>query len=106
MCIRFLGPGLCWALLLPALAAEKTFDFDPSLAGKQPPGFTNVLLGDGPLGSWQVILDEVAPALPRLSDKAPVVTRKPVLAQTSAEAIDERFPILFFTGETFRDFQL
>lgn len=101
-----LGLGWLSAVTLSLQAAEKTFAFDAALAGRTPPGFTNVLLGEGPLGDWQIILDEVAPLLPRLSDKAPVVTRKPVLAQLSSGAIDERFPILFFTGDTYRDFQL
>jgi len=91
---------------LSANAAEKVFEFDAALAGKIPPGFTNVLLGGGPLGDWRIVMEELAPLLPRLSDKAPVVTRRPVLAQLSTEATDERFPILFFTGEAFRDFQL
>jgi len=99
-----LGLGLVFALT--AGAAEKVFEFDAALAGKTPPGFTNVLLGAGPPGDWQIMMEEVAPLLPRLSDKAPVVTRRPVLAQLSAEAIDERFPILLFTGLTVRDFLL
>jgi len=94
------------ALILTAPAAEKTFEFDAAKAGTTPPGFTNLLLGEGRLGDWQILLDEVAPALPRLSDQAPVVTRKPVLAQLSAEAVDEHFPILLYDGDTYRDFQL
>ena len=99
-------PGLFLLCALSVDAAEKVFEFDAALAGKTPPGFTNVLLGGGPPGDWRIEMEEVAPLLPRLSDKSPVVTRRPVLAQTSAEAIDERFPMLFFAGETFRDFQL
>jgi hypothetical protein len=102
----YLGIGLFSSLLLSARAAEKTFEFDASLAGQAPPGFTNVLLGEGPLGNWQVVMDEVTPLLPRLSEKAAVVTRRPVLAQLGQEAIDEHFPILFFTGDTYSDFQL
>ena len=96
-----------WCVLgLTVRAAEKTFDFDAALVGQSPPGFTNVLLGQGRLGDWQIRLDEVTPALPRLSELAPVVTRKAVLAQLSTEAIDEHFPILFYQGDTYRDFQL
>jgi hypothetical protein len=87
-------------------AAELAFSFDASAAGSQPPGFTNALLGGGSPGRWEVLMDEVTPTMPRLSDKAPVVSRKPVLAQLSGEAIDERFPMLWYGGETFRDFQL
>jgi hypothetical protein len=88
------------------MAAEKTFEFPADLAGQAPPGFTNVLLGDGAPGNWRIVMDEVAPLMPRLSEKAPVATRRPVLAQLSAEALDERFPMLLFTGDTYRDFQL
>jgi len=98
--------SLLVAGLLTAGAAEIKFEFDAALAGRTPPGFTNLLLGEGPLGDWQILMEEVAPLLPRLSEKAPVVTRKPVLAQLSSVATDERFPILLHTGETFRDFQL
>lgn len=106
MRIYLLVSSLVCGLVFSSVAAEKVFEFDAALAGQTPAGFTNLLLGGGAPGVWKVVMEEVAPLLPRLSDKAPVVTRRPVLAQLSSEAIDERFPILLFTGDTYRDFKL
>ena len=52
--------------------------------------------------SW----DEVPPLLAPLTDKAPAVTRRAVLAQTSQDPTDEHFPLFIYDGETFRDFRL
>jgi hypothetical protein len=51
-------------------------------------------------------MDEVPPLLAPLSPQAPVVTRRAVVAQTSTDPTDERFPMLIYDGETFRDFNL
>lgn len=71
-----------------------------------PAGFRSTVSGDGMPGEWKVILDEVPPLLAPLSDKAPVVTRRAVLAQTSRDKTDEHFPLLIFDGETYSDFTL
>jgi len=47
----------------------------------------------------------VPSAFAPLTDKAPDVSRHGVLAQTSGDATDERFPMLLFTGEKFRNFK-
>ncbi|MDW8309151.1 MAG: DUF1080 domain-containing protein [Verrucomicrobiales bacterium] len=96
-------------LLLAALgagAAERVFDFQEAPLNQPPPGFHSLLAGEGTPGDWRVILDEVPPLLPPLSDKAPVVTKRPVLAQLSRDRTDERFPLLVFEEETFGDFTL
>jgi len=48
----------------------------------------------------------VPPLLAPLSQQAPVVTRRAVVAQTSTDPTDERFPMLIYDGETFKDFNL
>jgi hypothetical protein len=100
---------LQWLILIcagPVCAAERVFEFGETAVDKTPAGFRSTLAGEGKPGEWKVILDEVPPLLAPLSDKAPVVTRRAVLAQTSRDATDERFPMLIFEGDTYGDFTL
>jgi len=94
------------ALALSVRGAERVFDFTDAPVNQTPPGFRSALAGQGKPGDWKVIMDEVPPLLAPLSDKAPVVTRRAVLAQLDADATDERFPLLIFDGETFGDFNV
>ena len=94
------------ALAFPALGAELTFDFGDSATDKPPPGFRSALAGTGKPGQWKIIMDEVPPLLAPLTAKAPVVTRRAVLAQLSQDPTDERFPLLIFDGDIFSDFTL
>ena len=71
-----------------------------------PTGFDNVLAGSGPPGEWKVIEDEVPSAFTPLTDRAPVTTRRSVLAQLNQDPTDNRFPMLIYNGETFDDFKL
>ncbi len=96
--------GLVWAL--PAPGAERVFDFSEFPADQTPPGFRSMVAGEGTLGEWKVVMDEVPPRLEPVSDKAPAPSRRAVLAQLSQEPNDERFPVLMFDGETFGDFEL
>ncbi len=104
MWIRIIWLGLI--LSVPGMAAERLFELDASLVGKIPPGFRSALFGEGSPAEWKVILDEVAPTLAPLTDKAPVVNRRPVLAQLSTDPTDERYPLLIFEDETYGDFTL
>lgn len=99
-----LGIGL--AVVLPAFGAERVFDFPGGPADKIPPGFRSVVAGTGPVGEWKVMMDEVPPMLAPLTEKAPVVTKRAVLAQLSQDPTDERFPMLIFDGDVFTDFTL
>ena len=102
---QFLCFGLALAAL-PALGAELKFDFGDSATDKAPPGFRSTLAGTGKPGEWKIIMDEVPPLLAPLTAKAPVVTRRAVLAQLSQDPADERFPLLIFDGDVFSDFTL
>lgn len=100
---------LVWLLILcawPVGAAEKLFDFSEAALDKTPAGFRSLLSGDGKPGEWKIVMDEVPPLLAPLSDKAPVVTRRPVLAQVSRDRTDERFPMLVYADDTYGDFKL
>jgi len=98
--------GMCLALALAASGAELKIDFGDFGAGQSPTNFHSVLAGGGQPGEWRIVMDTVAPLLAPLSPQAPVVTRRGVLAQTSTDPTDERFPMLVYDGATFDDFKL
>ena len=98
-----------WALALlalPAVAAERKFDFSDVRENQAPPGFRSVVTGQGKPGDWRVIMDEVPPLLPPLSPAAPAVARKAVLAQLAQDPTDEHFPLLIYEGDIIGDFTL
>ena len=85
-----------WIVLLfalPALAAERIFDFGAWPENQTPPGFRSAVTGKGKPGDWKVILDEVPPLLTPLNPATPVVTKRPVLAQLAQDPTDEHFQI-------------
>jgi hypothetical protein len=98
-----------WALVvlaLPAVAAERKFDFSDVRENQTPPGFRSAVTGQGKPGDWKVIMDEVPSLLPALTPGAPGVAKKPVLAQLAQDATDEHFPLLIYEGDTMGDFTL
>jgi hypothetical protein len=97
--------GLAGLLGLSAPAAELVFDLGDGATNRPPPGFTNLLAGKGAPGRWQIVMDELPSAFAPLTDKAPPM-RRPVLAQTSMDVTDERFPLLVYEKATFDDFTL
>jgi hypothetical protein len=98
--------GFWLVLALPAVGAEIKIDFGELAAGQMPTNFHIALAGGGRPGEWKIVMDEVPPLLAPLSPQAPVVTRRGVVAQTSTDLTDERFPMLIYDGGTFKDFKL
>ena len=98
---------LCLCLLLAAASrgAEIRFDFSDYQAGSTPTNFHSALAGSGQPSTWKIIMDDVPPLLAPLTDRAPSVTKRAVLAQTSQDATDEHFPLFIYDGETFKDFK-
>jgi hypothetical protein len=94
-----------FALVLKVSGAEMSFNFSDSPEGATPTNFQSVLGGGGQPATWKIIMDDVTSAFVPLTDKAPDVSRHGVLAQTSSDLTDERFPMLLFTGEKFRNFK-
>ena len=92
-------------LALSVYGAEIQFNFSDYPEGTTPTNFQAVLAGNGQPGAWSIVTAEVPPLLAPLTDKALVVARHGVLAQTSADPMDERFPMFIFTGEKFRNFK-
>jgi hypothetical protein len=93
-------------LALSVSGAEIKINFGDFAVDSTPTNFHRALAGAGKPGEWKIVMDEVPPLLAPLTDKAPVTTRRAVLAQTSADPTDERFPILVYDGETFQDFKI
>jgi hypothetical protein len=100
------GFWLALALALPAAGAEIKIDFSDVPTGQMPTNFHAVLAGGGPPAEWKTVMAEVPPLLAPISPLAPVVARRAVVAQTSTDPTDERFPMLIYDGETFKDFTL
>lgn len=75
----------------PAPAAEVKIDFDADSVGKVPAGFTTAVTGDGDKGKWEVREDDTAPSRPR------------VLAQTSTDSTDMRFPLCVCDATSAKD---
>ena len=103
MRILFFCLGL--ALASAASGAVLKFDFDELAAGSTPTNFVSALAGGGQPGDWKIVTDDVPPLLAPLTPQAPSVSKRPVLAQTSRNPTDERFPMFIYDRETFTDFK-
>jgi hypothetical protein len=101
------------ALILPAAGEEIKINFgdflqDQSLTNESLTNdFSSVLAGGGQPGDWKVVTDEMPSAFASLSSNAPpAVNHIPVLAQVNTDPTDERFPMLIYKKENFKDFQI
>jgi len=95
--------GLMLAFASPG--AVINFDFSDVSAGSAPTNFVSALAGGGQPGDWRIVLDDVPPLLAPLTDKAPAESKRAVLAQTSRNPTDERFPMFIYEREKFSDFK-
>jgi len=85
----------CCVLALSVRGAELVLDFGKPDGPPGPPGFTNVLAGKGRPGIWRAVVEDL-----------PGATNQMVLAQTSMDVTDERFPMLIYEPAKFDDFTL
>jgi hypothetical protein len=69
----------------------RVINFDTYSPGKTPPGWTFAATNRGGPARWEVVKDQTAPTPPY------------VLAQTSSEAVRDRYPIAIFDGISLRD---
>ena len=99
---------LCLALALPVMGAEIKFNFgDFSQSRALTNDFRSALAGGGRPGNWKIVTDEMPSAFtPLLSSNAPAMNHISVLAQLDTDPTDERFPMLVYTKENFKDFTL
>jgi len=77
-----------------AQTGKRVWNFDQDTVGKMPPGFTSALTGQGQIGQWAVTKDDSAPSPPK------------VLAQTSADPTDYRFPLAIADDTNYKDLAL
>ncbi len=107
--MRKLLLGLAFTLVLPALGAEIKIDFSDLSTNEPLPGFHSALAGGGEPGDWKIIMDQMPSAFTPLTSQAsrtPTMTQHAVLAQLSQDPTDERFPMLIYDKEVFKDFKL
>ncbi|OLE57811.1 MAG: hypothetical protein AUG13_02165 [Chloroflexi bacterium 13_1_20CM_2_59_7] len=71
-----------------------TYNFDNDSPGGTPTKFHSARTGQGTEGKWVVMADPTAPSKPN------------VVAQTSADSTDYRFPLLIADDGSFRDLEL
>ena len=71
-----------------------TYNFDSDLVGTVPPKFHSARTGKGTEGKWVVLADPSAPSKPN------------VVAQTSTDTTDYRFPLLIADEGSFKDLDL
>jgi hypothetical protein len=94
------------ALLFPAAGAEIKINFGNTEYQGLTNDFQDALAGGGRPGNWQIVMDDVPSAFAPISSNAPTMNRIPVLAQLETDPTDERFPMLIYDKETFKDFAI
>jgi hypothetical protein len=77
-----------------AQTGKRTWSFDQDPAGKLPVNFTSALTGGGRIGQWAVTKEASAPSPPN------------VLAQTSTDPTDYRFPLAVAEDTSYKDLAL
>lgn len=77
-----------------AQSGKRTWSFDQDSVGGLPQGFVSALTGQGSAGQWGVMKDDSAPSPPN------------VLAQTSTDSTDNRFPLAIADDTSYRDLTL
>lgn len=77
-----------------AQSGKRVWNFDQDAAGKPPAGFTSALTGQGAIGQWVVKEDASAPSPPQ------------VLAQTTQDTTDYRFPLAIAEDTSYKDLSL
>ena len=92
-------------LAITASGATLQFNFGDYEYNSTPTNFRSLLAGGGPPPAWKIISAEAPSAFSTLAGNSPVLSRTKVLAQTSEDMTDERFPMFVYPGETFRDFK-
>lgn len=79
---------------LHAAGQQLIYNFDNDPTGQPPPKFHSARTGQGSDGKWAVMSDPSAPSKPN------------VVAQTSTDRTDYRFPLLIADEGSFRDLEL
>jgi hypothetical protein len=97
----------CLPVLLLAFtvsAVELKFSLSDTPEGKLPPKFLPVLAGGGGATDWKVVSTEMPSAFGAFPGGTAVKTSSKAIAQTSSDMTDERFPMLIYQGDIYRNF--
>ncbi len=89
---------------LPSSAATLSFNFGEDAEGSVPPHFLPVLHGGGVPPVWQIVSAQVPSQFQAYGTHQLLLNPGWVLAQTSQDPTDERYPILVYTNQSFKDF--
>jgi hypothetical protein len=93
-------------LVWPVAGAELQFSFGDLGASGSLTNFHSELLGQGGPAAWKLLPGEAPSAFTQLSDPTKnLAGAGSVLAQTSQDPADERFPMFVYDGEKFRNFR-
>jgi len=92
-------------LALSASGATFQFNLGDYEYNSTPTNFLSLVAGGGPPPGWKIISAEMPSAFSTLSGNTPGLNRTKVLAQTSEDMTDERFPMFVYPGDTFRNFK-
>ncbi len=87
------------------IGAELRFNFADYPLGSAPDNFQSVLVGGGRAPTWQIQMDSVPSAFPAFNESKTSLAQHAVMAQTSRDGSDERFPLLLLSNEVFRNFK-
>ncbi len=79
---------------LQSVGRSIIYNFDSDTVGTMPAKFHNARTGQGSEGNWAVMADATAPSKPN------------VVAQTSTDTTDYRFPLLIADEGSFKDLEL
>jgi hypothetical protein len=96
-----LALGLGWA----AAGAELQFSFGEIAANGSLTNFHPALLGGGGPVAWEVLPGKGPSAFASFSDPAKSAGSGSVLAQTSQDLTNERYPMCIYDGDKFRNFR-
>jgi hypothetical protein len=94
------------ALAFAVSGAELHFDFGEYPEGTTLTNFHAALMGGGIPPAWKIIGEDVPSGFAAFGNKAPLMNHSAVLAQTSEDMTDERYPMYVYDGGTFDDFKL
>ncbi len=88
---------ISWLIIPISVTAQtngRTWNFDQDAVGKPAAGFAFALTGQGTVGQWVVMKEPTAPSQPN------------VLAQTSQDNTDYRFPLAIAEDTNYKDLSL
>jgi hypothetical protein len=103
--MRFLICSLLCVFAGAAFGAEQRFNFSEFPLGAAPTNFQSVLVGQGRPPAWKILMEDAPSAFSALTPQSANHASRAVVAQTSMDGSDERFPILLLSDEIFRNFK-